>query len=139
MEDDVMSTTLLAALAGFAGNLLIGIGLLIAFLIAYMRATPHEEVALIRDGNAAAAVGLAGAIVGFAIVLSRVLASGASLWEMLLWGLIGLVVQVGGHFLVRAMFPDFQAEIEKGSWPAAIMLATTGVVFGMINAASLTA
>lgn len=133
-----MSDLFLAALGTFSIHLLAGILLMIGFLILYMRATPHEEVTLIRQGNTAAAIGLSGAIIGFAIALSRSISISASVSETIVWGLVALLVQVGGHYLVRLMFPDFQTEIEKGSMPAAVILATTGIALGLLNAASMT-
>ena len=133
-----MSDSFLAALGMFSMHLFAGILLMIGFLILYMRATPHEEIGLIREGNTAAAIGLSGAIIGFAIALSRSISISSGISEIIVWGLIALLVQVGGHYLVRLMFPDFQAEIEKGSMPAAVMLATTGVALGLLNAASMT-
>ena len=133
-----MSDTFLTAVGTFGVHLLAGVVLMIVFLVLYMRATPHEEVKLIRDGNTAAAVGLAGAILGFAIALSRSISISSGIGETIVWGLIALLVQVGGHYLVRLMFPDFQSEIEKGSMPAAVILATTGVALGLLNAASMT-
>jgi putative membrane protein len=137
-KGNFMSDSFLAVLGTFSMHLAAGVLLMIAFLILYMRATPHEEVTLIREGNTAAAVGLAGAILGFAIALSRSISISAGIQETIVWGLIALLVQVGGHYLVRLMFPDFQAEIEKGSMPAAVILATTGVALGLLNAASMT-
>ncbi len=132
-----MSDTFLPALGDFATHLVSGLLLVILFLILYMRTTPQEEVKLIREGNTAAAVGLAGVILGFAIVLARSLAISNDFVEIVIWGIVAMFVQVGGHLLVRLMFPDFQAEIEKGSMPAAVMLATTGIVLGLLSAASM--
>lgn len=75
----------LGALLAFLAHLVLAIVLTAIFLMAYVRTTPHAEHELIRKGNAAAALGLVGALVGFAIVLSRAIMVSQGIGETLVW------------------------------------------------------
>jgi putative membrane protein len=133
-----MDYSFVTALVAFVSHLAVAIVLTIVFLIGYARVTPQEEVRLIREGNTAAAVALAGALVGFAIVLMRAIMTSSSILETLVWGLIALVVQVLGHLALGLMFPRMHEEIEKGQMAAATISASVGIALGMLNAASMT-
>jgi len=56
---------LLAGLPAFLLYLALGLGLLGIFVAVYVGVTPYREIALIREGNTAAAISLSGAIVGY--------------------------------------------------------------------------
>ena len=47
--------------------------LAVAFITLYVMITPHRELALIRDGNSAAATQLVGTFLGFAIPVAMVI------------------------------------------------------------------
>lgn len=128
----------LMALLAFVAHLALAIALSAIFVVAYVRTTPHQEHELIRKGNAAAALGLIGALVGFAIVLSRAIVISHGIGETLVWGLIGLVVQVAGHWALSRFLPRLYAAIEEGDLAAGIMKAGVAVGLGMLNAASMT-
>ena len=65
-----MLTQSLAGLPSFLFYFATAIGLLLLFVAAYIFITPYQEIALIRAGNAAAAAGLGGAILGFVLPLA---------------------------------------------------------------------
>jgi uncharacterized membrane protein YjfL (UPF0719 family) len=77
---------------------------------------PYREIALIREGNAAAAASLSGAILGFVLPLASAITHSVSLLDMAVWGLIALVVQllvygVAARFL---LLPDLGRDIPAG-------------------------
>lgn len=131
--------TSLATLPGFLTHFLAGIALLSAACWLYMRITPHDELALVRAGNAAAAVALAGAVVGFALPISASVANSANLLDAAVWSLVSLAVQLGGFFLAtRLLGPGWRAAIEqRGEVAPALVKAAVAVAIGMINAACL--
>jgi len=133
-----MTSNFIVALLAFAGHLAVALALTAGFVILYCWLTPHAEVALITAGNTAAALGLIGAIVGFAIVLSRAITVSETIGETIVWGLIALVVQIAGHYVLRMLLPKLHLDIEQGSYTAATLTAGTAVALGMINAASMT-
>lgn len=62
------------ALLGFVLYVATACVLLALFQFAYTKVTPHNEWALIRANNTAAAIALGGAIIGFALPASNVIA-----------------------------------------------------------------
>ena len=131
-------TDFLMALAAFLSHLVLALVLASTFLLAYVRTTPHQEHELIRKGNAAAALGLMGALVGFAIVLSRAIVVSHGIGETFVWGIIGLAVQVGGHWALSRYLPRLYQAIEEGDLAAGIMKAGIAISLGLINAACMT-
>ena len=93
---------------------------------------------MIRKGNAAAAIGLGGAMIGFALVLSRAISFSTGLGEVILWGLVGLIVQVAGHWVLSRFQPRLYEAIEEGDMASGVMKAALAITLGMLNAASMT-
>ncbi len=133
-----MTPTFLSALGAFLAHLVVALGLLCGFIAAFVHATPQHEIALIRQGNVAAALELGGAIVGYAIVLSRAIVVSAGIGEAIVWGLIGLVIQVGGQYALNLVVPRISAAIEAGTLSAGIMTGATAIALGLLNAACMT-
>lgn len=128
----------LGAIGAFAAHLLAALALTAGFLLAYVRSTPHDELAQIRKGNTAAAVGLGGALIGYGIVLSRAISYSDGVPETVLWGFIGLIVQVGGHMVLNRFRPRLYEAIEEGDMAAGVIKAAVAITLGLLSAASMT-
>ncbi len=128
----------LQSFAAFAAYFAAAISLTIIFLVIYIQVTPHNEIKLMREGNAAAALGLAGALFGFVIPLSMVISVSGRLMEAMLWGALALIVQIAAHFVSRMLFPTISADIAAGKFSAAIIQAAMAVALGMLQAACWT-
>ncbi len=111
--------------------LLVGIAL-------YMRLTSHDELALIREGNVAAALSLGGAIVGLALPVAFSLAASVSIWDLVFWGIIALVLQLVAFRLVSLLLPDLSQRIEKNDMGAAVLLVSFKLATAFINSAAIT-
>jgi putative membrane protein len=122
----------------FGQHLLTGIAFLAVFLVIYLWVTPHKEIALIRGGNGAAALGLVGAVVGFSIALSRAIEVSSNLYEAAIWAAIALVAQIGAQFVAQLAFPKLYTAIEENNWAAAIVKAGSAIAIGLVNAACMT-
>lgn len=128
----------LSTLPSFALWLVVMSVIMAAYTVIYTRfVTPFDELALIRAGNLAAALSLAGAKLGFVIVLVSVATHALSLLDLILWSIIGLLVQIGAFFLARLLHGELVAQIEKGSVAAGLWLATFNLVAGLIQAACM--
>ncbi len=126
------------ALALFAQHLLIGVVLAVCFVALYSLITPHKELELIRAGNAAAALGLVGATIGFTLPLNLVLSVTADPVQAGLWGVVALVAQILAHLAVRWVMPGLSKDITEGRMSAGTVQAGVGLIVGMISAAALT-
>ena len=115
-------------------------GFALIFKAIYRWITPHDEGALIRAGNSAAAVALGGALIGYVIPLASALTQTHSLPEFVAWALLAGVIQISTFWLVRRIaLPDVSARIERGEMSTALYLMMISIAVGILNAACMTA
>ena len=105
----------------------------------YALITPHREVALIRDGNAAAALSLGGVLVGLALPLAASLAASVSLPEIALWGATTVFVQLAVFRLTDLALRDLPARIARGEMAAAALLVGAKIATAVVLAAAVSA
>lgn len=131
--------TSLAALPGFLSHFLAGLALLGGVLMLYARFTPHDELALIRAGNGAAAVKLGGAVIGFALPIGASIAHSANLLDAVVWAAVALAAQLAAFAgTARLLLPGWRAATERGEPGNAALMAAIAVAVGVLNAACLT-
>jgi putative membrane protein len=133
--------TLHESLAGLPAFLLyfsLGLALLAVFIALYLLVTPYKELALIREGNAAAAISLSGAVIGFVLPLGRAITQSVSAVDMVAWGGVALVVQIVVFFLVGKLVPRFPQAVAQGKVAGATFLAALAIAVGILNAAAMT-
>jgi putative membrane protein len=127
-------TGIVAHLVYFA----VAIVAVVVFVATYVTATPHHEFRLIREGNAAAAVSLGGAILGYTIPLAKAVSQSQSLSDMLLWSGVALVAQLAAYGVTRVVLPRLSSSVDEGKTASGIFLAAISVAVGMLNAAAMT-
>lgn len=127
-----------AAVLGFVTYILGAAVLFALFQFIYTRITPHKEFELIRAGNTSAAVALGGAIVGFAIPASNVIAYSINVLDFIVWAVIAAVVQLLAFLLTSLVLKGTSERIKKGELAAGIYVAAVAISVGMLNAACMT-
>lgn len=128
-------------LAGFPVLLLhssVTLAMLAAAVALYIKITPYDDLGLIRDGNVAAAVSLAGAILGLGIPLAFSMASSINVWEILIWGPVTLVLQLVAFRFTDLIMRDLPQRIVDGELGPAILLVSIKLAVAGINAAAVT-
>lgn len=111
-----------------------------AFKFIYQLVTPYHEGDLIRQGNAAAAVALGGALIGYVLPLASALSQTVSLQEFAAWALLAGVIQILAFIVVsRVIYKALVARIEAGEMAAGVYLASISIGVGLLNAACMTA
>ncbi len=128
----------LAGLPAFLSYFATAIGLLLLFLLVYIFITPYREIALIREGNTAAAASLAGAILGFVLPLASAIAHSVSLLDMAVWGLIALIIQLLVYGVGRLLLPDLARDIPAGQIATGVFMGALSLAIGILNAACMT-
>lgn len=112
--------------------------LLAGFAAIYIRVTPWAELRLIRAGNIAAAVSFSGALLGYSLVVASVMLHAVSRVDLLVWGIVGLVVQVAAFYVARLLLgEDLPHRMEEGQLSSGVMLASTSLSAGTLNAATM--
>ncbi|MBF6042065.1 DUF350 domain-containing protein [Pseudomonas sp. P154a] len=127
-----------AAVLGFVSYILGAAVLFALFQFIYTRITPHKEFELIRSGNVAAAIALGGAIIGFAIPASNVIAYSISLLDFVVWAVIAAFVQLLAFLMTSLVLKGTSERIKKGEIAAGIYVAAVAISVGMLNAACMT-
>ena len=125
-------------LGTFVVYFLASLALLAVYLVIYTWITPHREWALIREGNVAAAISLAGAGLGMVIPLASTIAHSLNLRDMVIWGSVAMIVQLLTFLGARLLLPQLSRDIAEGRPAGAVALAALSVSVGVLNAASMT-
>lgn len=133
-----VATPYLAELPRFLAWFLLAAGLLVAFTLAYALCTPWREFHLVRAGNVAAALSLIGTTLGYALVLASLIQHAVSIPDLLLWGLVGLAVQLLALLAARLLLgAGLRERIGRGEVAAGIVIGGLGIAFGLLNAATM--
>jgi putative membrane protein len=128
----------LAGVDDFLVYFVAALALVAVFLAIYIRVTPYRELALIRDGNTAAAASLSGALLGFVLPLASSIAHSVNLADMAVWGAIALVVQLAAYGVARMLLPTLAQGIASGNVAHGVFLGALSLSVGVLNAASMT-
>jgi putative membrane protein len=135
-----MNTVFNSLIKGFPYLILhssVTFALLIAALVIYVWITPHRELTLIREGNIAAAVSLSGAVLGLAIPLAFCLEASVSVYEILIWGVVTLILQLVAFQIVHLFIRDLPQRIERGEISTAIFLFACKLAVAAVTAAAV--
>ena len=111
--------------------------LLIVGITVYMAVTPFRERELLRQGNAAAATVLGGALVALTIPLAALLATTGALLDILVWGVVALLLQLLTVAVVFQLLRGMRAMIEAGQVAGAIPLVAAQLSIALLNAAAM--
>jgi putative membrane protein len=129
-----MFDPVISSLPAFAAYFATAVGLLAVFLVLYVFVTPYDELALIRDGNVAAAISVAGAVVGYALPIAVSVAVSHSIYVMIGWGVVASVVQLMAYIVARFTLPQINLNIPQGKVASGIFLASLSLGIGILNA-----
>ena len=127
----------IAGFPEFFIQLAIAIVLFVASLAVYVWATPHKELALIRAGNPSAALAFAGVVVGLAIPLGQCLANALSIWDVLIWGLVTLLLQILAFRFTDMFLKDLPRRIAENDVAAAIFLLAVKLGLALLISGAL--
>ncbi len=114
------------------------LALLAVGAILYALFTPWKEIALIREGNAAAAVAFSGVLLGLAIPLATSLSVSTSIKDIALWGVATVVLQLLAFRIVDLLLTGLPQRIREGEVAAAVLLVGAKLSTALILAAALT-
>ncbi|MCS0674647.1 DUF350 domain-containing protein [Cytobacillus firmus] len=124
----------------FASYLGVALLLLAAGIVLFMISTPKlKEISLIAKKNVSAALVLGGKIIGLAVVLGAAAEYSISLFDMVIWGIIGIVSQVIVFILAEVITIRFSIHkaIEDDNRAVGVMLFSLSLAIGWIVAKCL--
>ena len=106
-------------------------------VIIYLFITPMKEIALIRKKNTAAAVSFSGALIGLALPLASSLSASGSIYEIIVWGLVAIVIQLFCFKAVDILINDLPKRIENGELSSSILLFSIKISVALLNSAAI--
>jgi putative membrane protein len=113
------------------------LALLAVGIVCYMMVTPFSEWRLVRQGNVAAGIVVAGTLVALAIPLAATLAASALTLDILLWGLVALGIQLATFVAATMMIRGLRVMIEGGNVAAALVLIGIQIAVALLNAGAM--
>ena len=111
--------------------------MLIVGAFIYSKITPWNELDLIMQGNTAAAVSFSGAILGIAIPLAAALSSSISIWEIVVWGSVAIILQITVFLILDLVLPNLSEQIKANKIAAGIFIAANKIALALMNAAAV--
>lgn len=129
-----------SVVAGFPVLLLqLGVttAIFVAGVVIYCLLTPYRELRLLREGNIAAAVVVAGEMLALAVPLAAMMAHSVNVWDILLWGIVAIVLQLVAAGVVALVIRRLPAAIERGEVGPALVLVSAQLSCGILNAAAM--
>ena len=111
--------------------------MLIVGAFIYSKITPWNELDLIMQGNTAASVSFSGAILGIAIPLAAALSSSISIWEIVVWGSVAIILQITVFLILDLVLPNLSEQIKANKIAAGIFIASNKIALALMNAAAV--
>ena len=106
-------------------------------VIIYLFITPMKEIALIRKKNTAAAISFSGALIGLALPLASSLSASGSIYEIIVWGLVAIVIQLFCFKAVDILINDLPKRIENGELASSILLFSIKISVALLNSSAI--
>ncbi len=135
-----METAIQSFVKGFPEFMLHGgvtLALLITGCIVHVLLTPMKEIKLIREGNTSAAISLCAVIVGLSVPMAACLVTALSVWDLLIWGVVAILLQLLAFRVADLVLRDLPRRIERNEIGAALVLAAVKIAAAMVMAAAL--
>ncbi|WP_338845913.1 DUF350 domain-containing protein [Massilia sp. W12] len=121
----------------YAAYVLLAAGMTIVFLLVYTRLTPHDELALIRNGKSAASLSLGGALLGFIMTLASSIMHTQSYVQFIIWSVAALAVQLLVYLVLSLLLKDIPQQLEKDNVAFGGLVGAVSLAMGVINAACI--
>ena len=125
------------SIMNYAVHLLAGALLMVVFFIIYTRVTVYDEMALIMQGNSAAALSLGGTLLGFMLTIASAILHSANLVEFLIWAAVAMLVQILAYMIAAKLLHMSQHQLESGNTAFGGLLGAISIAAGILNAACL--
>jgi putative membrane protein len=122
------------AILNYLLHLFTAVALVLAFFVVYTRVTPYDEVRLIRQGNAAAALSLGGSLLGFSATIASSLVHTMDYYQFAGWAFGALVVQLLVWVIATRLLRMSKDQIEANNCAFGGLLGVISLSIGVVNA-----
>jgi putative membrane protein len=119
----------------------VAIGVVLVGLVVFeLITTKYKDWDEILKGNHAVALSIGGKIVGICIILAFSIYNSADIVETLIWGGVGIVLQMVSYLLFQLFTRNFSVEeqLHKGNIAVGIISMCVSIGLGFVIGASIT-
>ncbi len=121
------------------GHMLLTVVIWIVTLAFAFWITPYQQLRGVRSGNVAVAISAGGFALGTAIPLAFCLSGAANAWDIVVWALPVMLMQLAAFWVTSLLIPNLPERLDKGDVAAAVALFLFRMGFACINAAAIAA
>ncbi len=132
-----MLASYLPPLIAYLSYLACGIAMLVVFAVIYIKVTPYDELALVRDGCTAAALSFGGALIGFSLALASSALHVNRLEYFLIWGALAGVMQILVYVCLTRCIKEMPQAIMENNVAVGALAGSVSLAVGVINAGCL--
>lgn len=113
---------------------------LIGLIIFELMTQKYKDWDEVLKGNHAVALSIGGKIVGICIVLAFSIYNSANIIDTLIWGGVGIVLQMVAYLLFQLFTRNFSVEeqLQKGNIAVGIISMSVSIGLGFVIGASIT-
>lgn len=122
------------AILSYLLHLATAAALVLAFFVVYTRVTPYNEVMLIRQGNAAAALSLGGSLIGFSATIGSCLLHTTDYYQFAGWAFGAMVAQLLVYAIATRLLRMSRDQIEANNCAFGGLLGAISLSIGLVNA-----
>jgi putative membrane protein len=91
----------------------------------------YKDLEEVKNGNVAVSLSIIGKIIGICIILAFAIYSSDVIWETIIWGVFGVVLQMIAYFLFDLFTRNFSVEEQLSKNNIAVGLMSLGVSIGL--------
>ncbi len=129
--------SIFSGLPFFLLHFLVSLSMFVIAVYIYEKVTPFHEMTMIKEGNISAAISFSAGILGLAIPLAVCLAGSVNHWDIIIWGLVALTVQIFAFYAAHFIIDDLQGRIARDEIGPAILLFSGKISVALLNAAAI--
>lgn len=104
---------------------------LIGLFIFEMMTQKYKDLEAVKEGNVAVAMSIAGKIIGICIILAFAIYHSTEIYETLIWGAYGVVLQMIAYLLFDLLTRKFSVEDQLSKNNIAVGTLSMGVSIGL--------
>ncbi|MED4476083.1 DUF350 domain-containing protein [Oceanobacillus caeni] len=100
----------------------------------------YKDYEEIKNGNVAVALSVAGKILGICLILAFAIYNSAHIYDTIIWGLVGVVLQMAVYVIVELLTRTFSMEeqLKNNNIAVGILSMSVSIGLGFVVGASIT-
>ncbi len=133
----IVLITLISGIPYFLSFLLTALAIVFFGVFIYGKITPYDELELIRKRNISASISLSSTIIGISLPIAFCLATSVNIYDLIIWGLASLVLQILMFFVMDKVLKDIPQKIQEDNIAAILLYSMSKISSAIILSATI--